>query len=231
MKMIRKKLADIAEYMGNSSLKLSMKIKSEKPKLHAEVTRWIADKGDTTLRLNYPLNPDSVVFDLGGYEGWFAARIFGKYLSKVYVFEPYAKYCEDIRDRFLHNPNIFVFPFGLAEQNSTASLAISDEGSSMFKEAKETVNIQLVRAADFFAEKKISFIDLMKINIEGGEYGLLEHLIETGFISKIKDVQIQFHDFVPGAEERMKNIQTQLRKTHKLTYEYKFIWENWTLNA
>jgi hypothetical protein len=39
----------------------------------AEVTRWFKDKGDETLRLEYPeLNKDSLVFDLGGYHGDFS---------------------------------------------------------------------------------------------------------------------------------------------------------------
>ena len=32
-----------------------------------DVDRWFGDNGDHTLRLDYPLNEDSVVLDLGGY--------------------------------------------------------------------------------------------------------------------------------------------------------------------
>ena len=69
----------------------------------------------------------------------------------------------------------------------------------------------------------------MKINIEGGEYDLLEHLIETGFVKNIFDLQIQFHDFIPNARGRMENIQKKLKKTHKLSYQYEFVWESWKL--
>ena len=75
----------------------------------------------------------------------------------------------------------------------------------------------------------IERIDLMKINIEGGEYDLLEHLIKTGWIDKIINIQVQFHDFVENAEARMLAIQNDLAKTHELTYQYKFVWENWRL--
>lgn len=43
------------------------------------------------------------------------------------------------------------------------------------------------------AGKYIDDIGLMKINIEGGEYELLERMIELGIINKVKDIQIQFH--------------------------------------
>ena len=41
---------------------------------------WVAAKGDQSLRLDYDLGRDSVVFDLGGYEGNWANDIFGKVL-------------------------------------------------------------------------------------------------------------------------------------------------------
>ena len=34
-----------------------------------QVERWFADDGDNTLRLNYPLDENSVVFDVGAYKG------------------------------------------------------------------------------------------------------------------------------------------------------------------
>ena len=70
----------------------------------------------------------------------------------------------------------------------------------------------------------------MKINIEGGEYDLLDRLITTGLVGKIDNIQVQFHEFVPNAKERMQNIQKKLSKTHTPTYQYEFIWENWKRN-
>lgn len=87
-----------------SKLLKKSKTIEEKPKLSPEeiafrrVQPWVKAKGDLTLRLDYEfLNPKSVVFDLGGYEGQWASDIFGKYGSKVFVFEPmleYAKFIE-----------------------------------------------------------------------------------------------------------------------------------------
>ena len=66
-----------------------------------------------------------------------------------------------------------------------------------------------------------------EVSIEGGEYELLDHLIETGYVSSIENIQVQFHDFIPQAEDKMKKIQAHLRQTHVLTYQYPFVWENW----
>ena len=84
-----------------------------------------------------------------------------------------------------------------------------------------------MEAKAFFDRNGIGEIDLMKINIEGGEYEFLEYLLDTGLAVKIKNVQVQFHDFVPNAETRTKSIQERLSQTHSLTYQYEFVWENW----
>jgi hypothetical protein len=47
----------------------------------------------------------------------------------------------------------------------------------------------------------------------------------------VSNVQVQFHDFVPDAERRMRRIQEKLGKTHSLTYQYLFVWENWALKS
>ena len=45
----------------------------------SEVARWFKDKGDQTLRLDFPLlDSNSIVFDVGGYAGDFANKIHQK---------------------------------------------------------------------------------------------------------------------------------------------------------
>lgn len=193
--------------------------------------KWFRDRGDKTLRLNYDLDENSVVFDLGGYEGQWTSDIFSKYCCWIHVFEPVDDFAEQIAERFRRNQKIRVHNYGLSDENKTVRLALGQDGSSAFKDGAEVTEIKLVRALDFFAGHNISQIDLMKINIEGGEYELLEHLIKSGFIKKVSNVQVQFHDFVPDAERKMRRIQEELEKTHSLTYQYLFVWENWALKS
>ena len=71
----------------------------------------------------------------------------------------------------------------------------------------------------------------MKVNIEGGEYELLEHLLDRALIGRIEHLQVQFHDFVPDAERRMKALQARLPLTHALEWQYEFVWESWRRRA
>jgi hypothetical protein len=96
----------------------------------------------------------------------------------------------------------------------------------------EIFEISLVSILDFIKEHNIHTVDLLKLNIEGGEYSLLESVIKDGNIKVFKNIQVQFHDFViDNARVRMRNIQRELAKTHQLTYQFEFVWENWQLKV
>jgi FkbM family methyltransferase len=194
------------------------------------VARWFADNGDKTLRLYYiDLHKDSLVFDVGGYEGQWTSDIYSMYRCQVHVFEPVEEFAKRIRDRFFGNPDIIVHQFGLSNRNWTTKMALDKDGTSAFKPGKTLVDAQFAEAATFFADNNIEFIDFMKINIEGGEYDLLDYILKIGWVCNIRNIQIQFHDFIPNAEIRMAEIQQRLSITHELTYQYRFVWENWKL--
>jgi FkbM family methyltransferase len=194
------------------------------------VQPWFAAKGDQTLRLDYDLNSDSIVFDVGGYKGEFAAEILCKYNANIYIFEPIKDFFLIIKNKFSNNEKVKPFNFGLAGKEQELEISLSDNSSSVYLNGENRETIQLKSIVDFIKTNNIKQIDLIKINIEGGEYELLESLIDNGCISIFKNMQIQFHDFLfENAKERMNKIQENLSKTHELTYQYEFVWENWKI--
>jgi FkbM family methyltransferase len=191
---------------------------------------WFRDNGDKTLRLNYDLNENSVVFDLGGYKGEFASDIYCKYSSSIYVFEPILEFYNIIKFKFSNSSKIHAFQFGLGGRNENLKISLTDNSSSIFIESNKFEIIQLKSIIEFINEYNITKVDLIKINIEGGEYEVLEALISNNMVSMFTNIQVQFHDFiVENAKERMNKIQIELAKTHNLTYQYEFVWENWKL--
>ena len=197
---------------------------------------WYSINGDNTLRIEYDLNENSIVFDVGGYEGNWATEIAARYNSIIFVFEPVSKYYKKLTSRFEKNKKIKILPYGLAGENKQLTFSILDQSSSAFKkkeryttrdEGKETVSLKSF--TEVCIDLNITKIDLFKTNIEGGEYELLEQIISSGWLTKITNLQIQFHDFVENADERMKAIKLELQKTHSLTYEYAYVWENWKI--
>lgn len=212
--------------------KNEIKIKQEKfEKIQAtRCKKWFEIKGDETLRLNYSLNENSIIFDIGGYKGEFARDIYCKYNSTIYVFEPIPEFYKIIKERFINNSKIKVFNFGLGSYDYRTQINLEDNSSSIFKKGNNSSEIEIRSFNDFIIEHNISSIDLAKINIEGSEYDLLDSIIGAGNITKIHNIQVQFHDFIfDNAFERMKSIQKEFLRTHKLTYQYEFVWENWEI--
>lgn len=183
---------------------------------------WVAAGHDRTLRLDYDLGPSSVVFDLGGYEGQWAADIRARYGCTVHVFEPVVSFARRIERRFAHDASVHVHPFGLAGSTRVDTIHLDADGSSLFGTG-EPVEIQLVHAAGHLRHD----VDLVKVNIEGGEFELLEHLVATGLVERVRELQVQFHEHVPHAEARMRRLQAALARTHRKTWGVDFVWENW----
>lgn len=194
-----------------------------------EFDRWISERGDSIHRLNYSLDENSIVFDLGGYKGDWAAQILKRYKSNIYIFEPVDNFYKIITSRFSGNTKIKSFKFGLGDKEENINICLTSDSSSVFNVDGEKETIQLKSLVDFLDENKIDYIDLIKINIEGGEYDLLEDLIKNDKAKNIKNIQVQFHRFIPDCIERRKRIREELLKTHELTYDYEFVWENWKL--
>lgn len=194
------------------------------------IKRWRKDDGDNRHRYDCPLGAGSVVFDMGGFEGSWAAEIFARFACRVEIFEPVPSFADHIKTRFAHNPALRVHTCGLAARTRTEHISLSSDASSVFiKPEGATVPIELIDLKDWFDANPTPRIDLMKINIEGGEYELLERLIETGLISRVVHLHIQFHDLSDDSEPRMKAIREKLVLTHDALFHYKFVWDGWRL--
>ncbi len=198
-----------------------------------EVRRWFRDKGDSTLRLDYPLDAESIVLDVGGYKGDFTALIHEKFNCRVFVFEPVSVFYRICKKRFADNAKITALNYGLSDVDEISQIHIADDSSSFYKrnsKASEEI-AQLRNCATVFKELGIEKVDLMKINIEGGEYNLVKKLIDSNLIQKIKYLQIQFHNFVENSEEKRQNLRSQLTRTHTEMWNYEFVWESWRLKS
>lgn len=160
------------------------------------------------------MNQDSLIFNLGGNKGDWTADIISTYNCSIFVLESF-----NHKNKFFLNPKNQVFNFGLSRDTKQIPISVNEEASSIYaKVGEESQVVSLIRTTDSLKEHNISYIDLMKINIEGGEFDLLDHLIETDFVKNITDIQIQINDFFPNAESLMKKIQQTLKRTHYLTF-------------
>jgi FkbM family methyltransferase len=196
----------------------------------AATARWFEEGGADTLRFTYALDTTSVVFDVGGYRGDFAAAMLERYGPLVHVFEPVPTFAERIARRFDGDTRVQVHPFALGDRDGRMVVKVNADASGMWTKRGTPTEVAIVDVMRFVADQGIDRIDLLKLNIEGGEFDLLDRMIGAGLVERCIDLQIQFHPFVPDARARRERIRSALARTHALTYDYAFVFENWHRN-
>lgn len=191
---------------------------------------WKIVRGDQTLRLQYPLTEQSIVVDVGGYLGDWSQAIYDRYRSKIYIFEPVPSFVEKLRHRFANHKSIQIYAYGLAGQAERIKINLTADATSVYDATQphqQSIEIDLQPASQTFRSLGLNTIDLLKLNIEGGEYAVIADLIKSGYIRQVKNLQVQFHHFVPEARQLRRALHQKLQQTHRLTYSFPFIWENW----
>ncbi len=193
---------------------------------------WYQADGDHAYLTNYQLCSDSVVFDVGGYIGNSAASVYCKYGSNIHIFEPVVEYVDRLKKRFGQNKQIHIHDFGLGSITNKHEIFISEGATSTFGDhinftEKKTIKIKsFLEALETLDVEKI---DLMSINIEGGEYDLLNHILEAKLINRVCYLQIQFHDINERSESQREEIRVKLKLTHKEKFCFPFVWEGWEI--
>ena len=193
-----------------------------------EFDRYFAEGGDEKFRYNYKIKSTDNVIDVGAYHGHWSKKIYDRYKCKVLAFEPVF---HEIARTTLRGTPVVINTIGLGDKNETLEISIQADSTSSFKSGGNTIKVNIRDFIEVMNEYQINRIALLKINIEGGEYGLLEHLINKEFTTRIANIQVQFHDFMPDAANRRNLIQAKLKTTHHLTYNFEFVWENWEINT
>ena len=181
------------------------------------------------LRYEYPLTAGSIVFDVGAYQGTFTREIAARYDCYVYAFEPVRQFAETVGR--LATDRIQVLPYGLGPRSRRTLINVRGDESGFHLDAPTKVPA-LVRAITVvLVELAVQRIDLFKINIEGDEYALLDHMLDTGLLSRVEHLQVQFHKYGAGPlgpEIRRAKIRDRLAATHDEKWCFPFCWESWS---
>lgn len=93
--------------------------------------KWVKDKVNHLL-LDYDLSENSIVFDLGGYQGNWANDIYNKYRCNIIVFEPVSSFYKNIKKRFEFNYKINVYNCGLSDSNKNTKIFLNKDTSTTF---------------------------------------------------------------------------------------------------
>ena len=186
--------------------------------------------GNPDLMVDFDLPTNGVAVDIGAYTGEWAVPLRARHSGLlIHAFEPAPDALDKLRAALGEDSLVSIHPIGLAAGDFTASLAMDGPGSSIYSDhghyGSSTVDIRDVIST--FDELGIEHIDLIKINIEGAEYDLLDRLLDEGRVDAIDKFLIQFHEWHPWAYWRRHKIRRRLRTTHTQVWNHDFMWEYW----
>jgi FkbM family methyltransferase len=189
----------------------------------------LAVRDDPDLLVTADLDATSVVVDGGAYLGEWCAAVAERYHPVIHAYEPSPAALPQLDEVARQHGGIEVHPFALGRADGPADLHLGGPGSSTFGPAVEgrTTTVELRDVATAFDALDVAGIDLLKLNIEGGEYDVLDRLLETGWLERIRLVSVQFHEWHPNAYRRRRRIRRALRATHDEVWCYPWVWELW----
>lgn len=162
--------------------------------LKPSTARWRESRGDDTFALDWPLNENSHIWEIGGFEGRWVQQIWERFHCNITVFEPQLWAADKLEKRFDGVDKIKIRRYGLWTEEARMSMgAYGTDGCGPLT-TKTPHHMGLFK--DYRQEVIEHPIDVCLMNIEGCEYILLPSMIETGFINHFTHFWCQFHTFV-----------------------------------
>jgi len=137
--------------------------------------------------------------------------------------------------KFRKNFNIKLFNYGLSDVNADLNLVAANDGSYLAEYGNDSSSgdIEIVKIKSFSETYKnlgIDNIDLLKINVEGAEYSIMNNIFENNLQTKIKNFQIQFHHISSECDNNLTSIRNKLSETHTQKWNYEWVRESWEIN-
>lgn len=179
---------------------------------------WQDARGDETLALDWSINEDSLVMEIGGYEGRWAAQMVEKFNPYMHIFEPQVWLSDRLEQRFSSNRKVQVHPFGLWTHDTTLRLwEHGTDGASVIRNDGRTSEVCEFRDAIRYMDN----IDVCLMNIERAEFVLIPYLLGLGLMNNFRFFWCQFH---PGSGV-LDNIKTErifdgMGRTHEILWDY-----------
>jgi FkbM family methyltransferase len=175
------------------------------------------------------LDRRSIVFDVGAFVGEWSEKVSKRYGSTIYAFEPNPLVRQALSRRLADHPNVVRLGYGLGRADHTARLTQAGPGSSIYTSDPDlhSTEVQIRDVIGVLDELGVVEIDLLKVNIEGGEYDLFDRLREADRLRAIRLVSVQFHEWHPRAYRRRRAIRRALALSHVEVWCYPWVWEYW----
>lgn len=158
-------------------------------------------------------NSDKVILDIGAHAGFFT--LYCRALNtktRIICVEPEPKNVKFLNEHLKINKiqNTEVEPSALAEKTDKRELFVSPDSSFHFllTEGEKTdskITVDCLSLKDLCKKYRIDSIDIIKMDIEGGEYELLKCWTEEEW-AMIDNIIMEYHDYKSNKHEILRQI-------------------------
>jgi hypothetical protein len=180
--------------------------------------RWKAVRGDETYALDWQIDATARVWEIGGYEGRWAAQMIEKYDPFMTIFEPQSWAVEKLRARFRDFEKVDIYPYGLWTHTTRLPMmrAGTDGATVMYPEADWQ---EVGEFRDIYESNQQVEVCLM--NIEGAEWVLLPYMLGMNLMRNFRYFWCQFHPgLVNDAQARYEQIERAMKRTHRKIWSF-----------
>ena len=165
------------------------------------------------------LNNFKIVLDLGANNGLFIEKILRNGAEKVYGFEPSPNALSNLMHRYGNNDKVTIVNKAVSNNSGKLTFHYHPENSTISAFDKNHITphlpeheiiaceVETIRLDEYCDSQNINEIDLIKIDVEGAEYSILNSLNKE-FYSKVKNLLIEIHE---NTDDRVKNLISYLR--------------------
>lgn len=177
------------------------------------------------------LDSSSIVYCAGvGQDVSFELSLSQRFGCTVYLFDPSPTGIKTMSLVENQAENVLFNPIGLAGESGELEFGEpADAGEGSYSIADQNTNritFECTSVADFMRKQGHDHIDLLKMDIEGSEYGVIDSLLREGL--PVRMICCEFHHFLPGYS-RLKTLRYVLNLKqqgysliHKDHHDYTF---------
>lgn len=170
--------------------------------------------GNDLLYSDLPVTTGGLIIDAGAYRGEWSSGMIARYGCQAILFEPVPNFFQQLQAYYKHNSLVKIHNSAVGGKDRQSLFSLLDNGTSEYRDGK-TVEFSVVDIDKVFKQNiGNQRVACMKLNIEGGEYEVLERMLEAKLVTSCDSFLIQFHRYPQGYEKRYEFIVSELEKTH-----------------
>ena len=176
--------------------------------------RWAVDTtgiSDSTVLVSFGLGEDVT----------FESALIERFGCSVFGFDPTPRSIQYIA-KTVSNPRFCSFPYALADRDGLIKFtpppeSVADQVSASAYAKYDAmdsnaISVPCLTLSSIQKTFNIQKIDILKMDIEGAEFAVIEQAAASGWLSEISQLLVEFHHFLPDlTSTQTRNAISQLR--------------------